>query len=263
MAEAPAYDHRVSCRTVSCRTVMDDQMAESNPTHEVEVNFFYLHYHDAQKLTEWAEAEGTKLRSLYARHALLAVVFATEALANRLLNQLPLSKVAAVGIERLGIREKWSLIPFLLTGRPEAREWFDASKEPFQSFAELVQIRNWLAHPKSGEYVAAIYDGRSTISVFDEDFDPETERVVPWIETLKGGHWKQTRIPLNPFEWTAQHARVATKVLDSIVEELKEVLGGILTDEWLWEIDLKSKADGKVSRITIDSLWGGYTPSVD
>jgi hypothetical protein len=103
-------------------------MAESNPTHEVEVNFFYLHYYDAAKLADWAEAEGTKLKSLYARHALLAVVFASEALVNRLLSRLPLSKVAADGIDRLGPREKWSLTPFLLTGDPKVRKSFPGSR---------------------------------------------------------------------------------------------------------------------------------------
>lgn len=239
-------------------------MAEDNPTHEVEVNFFYLHYHDAEKLVEWAEAEDSKLKSLYARHAVLAVVFASEALANRLLSRLPLSKVAAGGVEKLGIREKWSLIPFLMTGKPETREWFDTSREPFQSFGELVKIRNWLAHPKSGEYVAAIHDERATIRLLEDfDSDLETGRSIPWIETLKGDAWKQTEIPLNPFEWTGQHARSAIKALDSVVAELKKAIGNLLTDDWLWEIDLKSKVDGTVSKITVDSLWGGYTPNAD
>ncbi len=237
-------------------------MAESNPTHEVEVNFFYLHYHDAEQLVEWAEAEDSKLKSLYARHALLAVVFASEALVNRLLSRVALSKLAAEGVEKLGIREKWSLIPFLVTGRPEDYGWLDVSREPFQSFIELIKIRNWLAHPKSGEYVAAVHDELSSISLLENwNSDQETVKIIPWIETLKGGVWKQTKIPLNPFEWTGQHARSALGTLDSIIEELKKVLGQHLADNWLWEIDLKKKTDSTVSKITVDSLWGGYTPN--
>jgi len=34
-------------------------MAASNSTHEVEVNFFCLHTHDAKKFVERAEAEGS------------------------------------------------------------------------------------------------------------------------------------------------------------------------------------------------------------
>jgi hypothetical protein len=39
--------------------------------HEVELNFYYLHYNDCKKFVKLAKNEQTKLKSIYVRHAIL------------------------------------------------------------------------------------------------------------------------------------------------------------------------------------------------
>ena len=60
------------------------------PTHEVEINFFYLHFRDAETFLEFASEEKSPLISFYARHTILSSVFAAEALINRLISRTKL-----------------------------------------------------------------------------------------------------------------------------------------------------------------------------
>ncbi|NIQ12848.1 MAG: hypothetical protein GTO02_00085, partial [Candidatus Dadabacteria bacterium] len=57
------------------------------PNVNVELNFFYMHYNDAKKFAEWSseKRDGDVNPSIYVRHAIISVVFASEALINRVL----------------------------------------------------------------------------------------------------------------------------------------------------------------------------------
>ena len=226
-----------------------------SPTHEVELNFFYLHYNDALRLRDTAASEQSKLRSMFVRHSILAVIFAAESLVNLLLDDFSRLPSGGKYIQRLGIREKWFIAPMLCGSGSAGAQTFDASKAPFQQFSELVDLRNWLVHPKSGHFVEATVDG-STITIM------RTGEEVPWVDTHPGGVWPQTQIPRNPFELTSDHAGKAIEVLDNMVRELKLLLPSIATDNWLKRIILRDKRTGEESRISTHSLWGGYTPGV-
>jgi hypothetical protein len=228
----------------------------SEVTHEVELNFYYLHYNDARKLAEAAEREETKLRSMYARHSILAVVFAGEALANRLLDDYSQLPSRAKHLQRLGIREKWIIAPFVCGRQEPLGRTFEPGLQPFQQFSELVAIRNWLAHPEVKRFLGASADG-STITIM------ETGEEVPWVDTQEGPVWPQTKIPINPFELTATHAKTAIRVLDAMVQELKSLHPELVTDKWLEKVLLRHKETGEEEEITTDSLFGGYTPSQD
>lgn len=227
---------------------------EKSATHEVELNFFYMYYNDAKKLVELAKKERSKLKSFYARHAILSVVFASEAIINRVLDEFFLPVSGKDLLERLSPREKWYVAPLMCGKENPAGKTYDTSKEPFQSFSELVKIRNWLVHPKADEFVDASTNDGSTITII------KTEQEIPWVDTIKGRIWPHMRIPVNPFELTAKHAQKALEVLDAMIKELKDLLKDIITDDWLWEIDIRAKQSGQLNRITVTSLWGGYTP---
>lgn len=223
------------------------------PTHRVSLNFYYLHYNDACKLRDAAQVETSKLRSMYARHSILAVIFAAEALVNQLLDDFSALPSGDRYIERLGIREKWFTGPLVCSAAEHPSRTFDPARNPFQSFSELVDIRNWLVHPKSGHYVDATADG-STITIM------KTGEEVPWVDTHPGGVWQQTRLPRNPFELHHDHATTAIGILDAMVEELKLLLPDKVTTAWLEQVVLKENASGREQAITTHSLWGGYTP---
>jgi hypothetical protein len=226
-------------------------------THEAELNFFYMYLRDAEKLAEWADEADkhkSKLRSLCVRHAILSVVFASEALINRVLDAFYLAGSGKNIIERFSITEKWKVAPLVCGKRRPGEKTFDASAEPFQSFAELITIRNWLVHPKAGEFVDARHKQGETITVMS------TGEVLPWVDVLKGQLWPQTRIPKNPFELSGDHVRKAIEVLDKMVKQLQVYLNGAITEEWLDEIGLRVKGTPEQKQVAIDSLWGGYTP---
>lgn len=224
--------------------------------HEVELNFYYLHYNDCMKFVEWANQEQSTLKSLYARHAILSAVFASEALINRVLHDFYLPAQGFASIERLNTFEKWYSAPLLCGKTSSSQKTFDSSKPPFQSFVELVKIRNWLVHPKVGRYIEARKDPNSTISVLNKGIE------IPWIDTLEGGIWGITRIPLNPFELDGRHAQKALVILEAMVSKLKELMSDTITDDWLFEIELRDKGRQVIEKINTLSLWGGYTPDI-
>lgn len=226
----------------------------SEATHDVEVNFYYLHYNDCLKFVEFSKKEPSKLKSLYSRHAILSAVFASEALINRVLSDFYLVGQGVGSIERLGTADKWYAAP-LICGKPTpASRTFDSSKQPFQGFVELIKIRHWLVHPKVGHFVEAHRDPKSSIRVLSDDID------IPWVDTLKGGVWPMTRIPLNPFELNAVHAKCALTILKKMIAELKQLMFGVVTDEWLLQIAVRDKNTKVAEKLTTTSLWGGYTP---
>ena len=80
---------------------------------KVELNFFYLHIHDAEKFCDLTEKETSKLKSFYSRHAILSVVYATEALINRVLDDFLLPSLSTKNIEKLSTFDKWMFAPFV------------------------------------------------------------------------------------------------------------------------------------------------------
>ena len=225
-----------------------------NTQHQVELNFVYLHKKDAEKFVLLAEEEKSKLQSFYARHAILSSVFAIEALVNKILNDFYILPNGYKSYERLGIREKLFKLPLVCGKDKPIGKTFDQSKKPFQSFSELVDIRNWMVHPKNGRFVEA-HKNPETITIID------TGEEVTWIETDNGSAWSITKIPLNPFELNGEHARIAYNILKGIISELFLLFDGIISEKWMDEIIICDKEGNQKEIITIDSLWGGYTPN--
>ncbi len=219
---------------------------------KVELNFFYLHIHDAEKFCDLAEKETSKLKSFYSRHAILSVVYATEALINRVLDDFLLPSLSIKNIEKLSTFDKWMIAPFVCGKEIPVNTPFDKSREPFQSLKELIRIRNWLVHPKPGEYLEAQKRDDTILMA-------QTEHEIPWVDTLQGDQWPQTGIPLIPFEIDENSAQKALDTLNSIVAELLSVFHELIDEEWLEELNLETK-NGETEQISIDSLWGGYTP---
>ncbi len=221
-------------------------------TDKVELSFFYLHINDAELFCKLAKAETSTLKSFYARHAILSVVFATEALINRVLDDFLLPGISTKNIEKLSTFDKWIIAPFVCGKKIPVGTPFDKSKEPFQSLKELIRIRNWLVHPKPGEYL----DAQKTNDIITM---ADTGQEIPWIDTLQGRQWPQTGIALNPFEIDENDAQKAFDTLNLIVKELLSIFYEIIDEEWLEKINLETK-NGEKEKISLDSLWGGYTP---
>lgn len=227
-------------------------MAEKS-THEVELNLFYLHFRDAVKFHELAANETSKLKSFYARHTILSAVFASEALINRIYDKF---HAVSFDFEKLSTQDKWLLAPLVCGKGTPTGKTYDKSKEPFQTFCELIKIRHWLVHPKPGNFVP-VQKTPWTITVMEKNEE------VPWIETQKGGVWSHTRIPKNPFELNEEHAQKAINNLQEMINELLSFFNGLFDKDWIWRMDLKPLGDGEYEKVGIESLWGGYTPKED
>ncbi|MBU1862364.1 MAG: hypothetical protein KKH94_01715 [Candidatus Omnitrophica bacterium] len=228
-------------------------------THNIELNFYYLHSNDAEKFALWAkreEEQKSKLKSIHARHAILSAVFTCESLINLVLADFYIPKSGSDSIERLSLYDKWIIAPLICTNN-QRMTTFDKSADPFQSFAELIKIRNWLVHPKPDTYVDGALDEDSTIT----DIEAKTE--YTWVDIIKGKIWPQTKIPVNPFELCSKHADKAICIAKAMEIKLKELMPNQITDDWLNRIKCKDKKTGSTKNITIDSLWGGYTPYED
>ncbi len=222
------------------------------PKVNVELNFFYMHYNDAKKFAEWAfkRRNGDVNPSIYVRHAIISVVFASEALINRVLAEFAADPKVAEILEKATILDKWYLAPILCSGnvKPES---FDVGAEPYQSFKELIKIRNWLAHPQVETFLKAEVDPRSSISV-------ATGEEYPWLEMLKGEQWPQTEFPKNPFEVSYSHADAALKILDAMIEALSERLSGQMHDGWLDLITVKDDEGLHQYKAPVFTIWSGY-----
>jgi len=224
------------------------------PNVTVELNFYYLHYYDARTFAKWAKgrAEEAVTPSIYARHAILSVVFASEALINRVLVEFAIGKDVPSNLEKNSILEKWLLAPIVCAEGTDAVP-FERGAEPVQSFKELIQIRNWMAHPKVDNYLPANLDPNSSIA------GEQPGEEYPWLEMLKGEAWTQTKVPKNPFEMTHEHAETAIGILDRMVSELDEKLGGKLDSAWLERITVKDEAGIHNYRAPVYTIWGGYS----
>ncbi len=225
-------------------------------THNIELNFYYLHSKDAEMFALWAKQEEekkSKLKSLHARHAILSAIFTCESLINLVLADFYIPKSGSKSIDRLSLYDKWFTAPLICT-KNQTMKTFDKSVEPFQSFAELIKIRNWLVHPKPDIYVDGTLD-EGSITIL------ESEETHPWIETIKGAIWRQTQIPVNPFELCSNHAEKAINVVKEMENKLKELMPNQITKDWLKKIKCIDKNTKNAMTISIDSLWGGYTPN--
>jgi len=220
-------------------------------TDQVELNFVYLFRNDAKALTLMASKESSKLKSLFARHSIIASIFAAEALINRVFDDFYIPGAYEKLERKIGLREKWILAP--LTCRLNGNVTFDQSCVPFQWFNELIEIRNWFVHPKVDQFVPAQLERNSIITL-------ENGNEIPWVTVLKGDVWANTRIPKNPFELTAEHSEKAISIIDSMIKELQKFMPDQITDDWIKKVEFKSGDQTKNFELTIDSLWGGYTP---
>lgn len=221
---------------------------------DVELNFFYMHYNDARKFADWSVeyADGETNPSIYVRHSIISVVFAAEALINRVLAEFSVDQQVSGILERNGIIEKWCMAPMVCGDRSKDVRPFDRGSEPFQSFQELIRIRNWLAHPKVDMYLEASLDTKSSVR------DSESGEEYPWLEMLRGKVWAQTEIPKNPFEVRSEHANAAIRVLDQMIEALSEKLDGRVDERWLEVITVRDSDGAHSYRVPVSSIWGGY-----
>ena len=221
--------------------------------HQVELSLLYMHYKDALKFHNLAEDEKSKLKSLYVRHSIISAVFALEAMINRVLFEFCLFKPHLDSFEKLSIVEKWLTCPLVCGKDFPVGKTFDNSGEPFQSFQELVRIRNWFVHPKHTEFVPAT---KTPWTIHVE----ETDKTIPWVETEKGDVWPHTQIPRNPFELVESHSEKAIKVFEFMKNELLKLFKDVFDEDWLWTLKLITTEDIKTELVSIDSLWGGFTP---
>lgn len=219
----------------------------------VELNFFYMHYNDAKTFARWAleRRDENVNHSIYARHAIISVVFASEALINRVLAEFTSDSNIAGTLEKTSILDKWYLSPFLCSGKTNPIP-FEKGAEPYQSFKELIQFRNWLVHPKVETFLKAEIPPGSSITTgpYDEEY--------PWIEILKGEQWPQTKIPRNPFEINHTHADASLKILDTMIEGLSNRLSGQMHEGWLELITVKDEKGLHEYRAPVSTIWGGY-----
>lgn len=212
-----------------------------------------MHLRDAKKLNEFAEQEKSILKSLYARHSIISSVFASEALINRFHSEFYIPSSGKNFWEKASLFEKWYMVPMVCGLDKPPGITFQIDREPFQSFRELIKIRNWLLHPKPGNYFPAFANG--TIQIKGEN--PET---VPWVDVLKGNKWPQTKIPINPFELSSADSKKVLNILIQLISKLFKTFKGIVTESWLNSVGFIDIRKDEKRQLTIDSLWGGYTP---
>ena len=75
------------------------------PNVNVELNFFYMHYNDAKQFAKWAfeTRDGDVNPSIYVRHSIISVVFASEALINRVLAEFATEPSVSIILEKSNI----------------------------------------------------------------------------------------------------------------------------------------------------------------
>ena len=233
---------------------------DSNLVAKIELNFFYAHYKDAQKFVDLAEEEFAKdekstLVSYFARHCLLSTVFASEALINKVYDDFYLGKVGDEAfnvIDRLSIPEKWLLAP-KLCGARDLNKNFDKGEDVFQTFVELVKIRNAWVHAKTGIYLDA-----KRLGLY---ISPEDE-FAPDLEVLQGTkYWPHTKIPINPFELNPDHAKLVVQNINDMIQQLLVIFEGVFDREWMNKLTYKIGDQTIKNHMKVSWLWGdGYTP---
>jgi len=191
------------------------------------VNSFAFLYHDATKLLELAK--DPKLTApdksvILCRTALLLYIISLEGLINYALAYFSpenLRKFILDREEKLGIREKWELLPMMLKN-----ETFDFSKYPWSHFSELITIRNDYVHPKHNR--KAYYKAEKSkkwkallINEIPRDSNIKEKDVV----------YRQTRIPKAVTAIQTEHVETVKTVVDDMIEELNKLLDGRIKKE--------------------------------
>ncbi|KPL00650.1 MAG: hypothetical protein AMJ91_03900 [candidate division Zixibacteria bacterium SM23_73_3] len=184
-------------------------------------NPFRFQYRDAVFFQEAAEkAVKTPLEPCYARNSVLLFVLAMEALINRVLDRHIRMDFPAFLREKfldLPLDMKWYMAPLWCSGDTKPST-YEIDKEPFQSFRELIKIRNWYVHAKPE---------RKPMKVIS------AQRGIVDYTDLNNLTWPQTKIPkdLNPFD--KKCASKAKQVVDEMISLLDQFLGGkIKKDDW-------------------------------
>lgn len=142
---------------------------------KAELNYFYMHFKDADYAVRKAQETDHGLAgSYFSRQAILSTVFASEALINRVLHEFLPDKSLHDSAERLSIPEKWLWAPIICTRDHQAPITFSKSQEPFQSFSELVRIRNEMVHSHANSFLPAVKTD-DTITVHTDSTEETTE----------------------------------------------------------------------------------------
>jgi|GEM_PF-2542831 len=233
---------------------------DSSQIVNVELNFFYMHYRDAEKFLELAEEELAKdkngrLISYFSRHCLLSTVFASEALINRVYAEFYIGKFdddTFNTINKLSIQEKWLLAPKFCNAK-DITKTFNKGENVFQTFVELVKIRNSWVHPKPGIYVNG-----ERVGIY---FSIENE-IAPDVKVLPNTkYWPHTKIPLNPFELNAKHARLVFENLNAMIRRLLVIFEGVFDKPWMEKFTIQIGDQSVKSHMKVHWLsGGGYTP---
>src|SRR3990167_4401998 len=118
-----------------------------------------LYYHIAKNALEKAQKDTNNFEK--AQSVVTAMVFSSlclEAFINQEYETHTETKEIFEDVERLSLETKWLLLPRLLgTGRT-----FDTGAEPFQTFKELIKVRNQqLVHFKYDKEAYSTHDTRS------------------------------------------------------------------------------------------------------
>jgi hypothetical protein len=189
------------------------------------VNRFVQCYEDAQRLQQHIARPKGKSFALtaighetYIRAAALLYIAALEALINRVYSSFIRPEIAECFEGKDGgksLPEKWMAAP-LLAGSATT---FRRGADPWQSFVELVQVRNSLVHPKANsEEFAEVYVGEDEV-----DFDFSDKEPV----------YAHTRLPKNTDSWGREDLNKVKKCVDSLVQELQSLMSTQVTDRWL------------------------------
>lgn len=223
---------------------------------QIEINLFYQNFRDSQQFLKLCKSEKSKLKSFYSRHSILSSVYASEALINKIYDKFYLGKIDSKisnSVERIPTAEKWILAPLVCGVENPPGKTFNRGEEPFQSFKEIIKIRDSLVHPKPGIFVEAEEDGKISWQSGPED--------VPFFKIKPGvDYWAHTKIPKNPFEMNEIHAEKSISTITEMIKILIEFFEGVFDEKWLFECAYRSEGDADFQNIHIDWIWGGLTP---
>lgn len=193
------------------------------------VNSFHYLYRDAELLREQAENNAGFSRTQLSRTALLLYVLSLEGLINRAMDHFVPDKLHDFVIERearFSFQDKWILLP--LAASQDPNKCFDVAAYPWSHFAELVRLRNDYVHPKHDR--PAYYR-----AITQTEFDPLDPDGIPDGSGIREKDliYRQTGIPKDPYAVLPEHAAIAKRIVDDMVEKLDDFLDARLsTGDW-------------------------------
>ena len=158
----------------------------------------------------------------YARTAVLLFVLATEALINRVLDcfvREDLPRFVKDKTSQLPLDMKWYMAPLLCADETH-HTTFQAGREPFQSFRELIRIRNSCVHP---------FPTKQSLTLLEA-----TSESLSFISTTEPLEWPQTKIARDAHHMDKKSASRALRVVDHMIDLLDGYLGGRIKKEGWW-----------------------------